>query len=184
MEPTDIQLMLRVKDGDVGAFRTLATRYREPLRRFIASQIADQSQADDFAQEALLRLWMARDRYEPTGKLSTYLFQIAKHYGLNQRRRFLSEVCVPSEEGLTMAPASPSCEPESIVLERLRRDRIRRAVAALPSPYGDVFRLCHEEGLRYREISERLRIPVGTVKSRMAETLKRLRRALSPLEDL
>ena len=184
MEPTDIQLMLRVRHGDVEAFRTLAARYRDPLRRYFASLIADRSQADDCAQETLLRLWITRERYEPTGKFSAYVFQIGKHYWLNQRKKFRLEISASSDGELGMAPAAPASEPENIVMERLRRERIRRAVAALPEPYREVFHLCHEEGMRYGEIAARLDIPIGTVKSRMAETTKRLRRTLAPKEDL
>ena len=184
MEPTDIQLMLRVRDGDVEAFRTLAARYREPLRRYFASLIAERSQADDCAQETLLRVWTAREQYEPTGKFSSYVFQIGTHYWLNQRKRFRLETCDSSGQLFNAVQAPQSAEPESIALERLRRERIRRAVAALPEPYLTVFRLCHEEGLRYADIAARMGIPVGTVKSRMAEALKRLRRSLSPREEL
>ena len=184
MEPTDIQLMLRVRDGDVAAFRMLAGRYREPLRRYFASLIADRSQADDCAQETLLRVWTAREQYEPTGKFSSYVFQIGTRYWLNQRKRFRLEPCDLSGQTLNAVRAPRAAEPESIALERLRRERIRRAVAALPKLYHEVFRLCHEEGLRYAEIAARMDIPVGTVKSRMAEALKRLRRSLSPREEL
>src|SRR2546423_1096009 len=62
MEPTDIQLMLRVRQSDVEAFRTLAERYREPLRRYFASLIAERSQADDCAGAAAARADPARRR--------------------------------------------------------------------------------------------------------------------------
>ncbi|HLJ55144.1 MAG TPA: RNA polymerase sigma factor [Chthonomonadaceae bacterium] len=184
MELADIQLMLRVRDGDVEAFREIATRYREPLRRYFASLIADRSQADDFAQETLLRLWASRERYEPSGKFSAYLFQIGTRCWLNERRKFETECRAAQDDAIELSPAAPATEPESIALERLRRARIRRAVAALPAAYREVFSLCHEDGMRYAEIAARLQIPVGTVKSRMAEALKRLRRALSPREEL
>ena len=59
------------------------------------------SQADDFVQETFLRLWLARSRYEPTGKFSTYLFQIGKHYWLNQRKKLRPEVGIVEESGST-----------------------------------------------------------------------------------
>ena len=70
MEPTDTELMLRVRNDDVAAFRELLRRYREPLRRFFAALLADRSQVDDFVQETFMRLWLHRRRYEPTGKFS------------------------------------------------------------------------------------------------------------------
>lgn len=185
MEPTDIELMLRARAGDVAAFQHLAQRYREPLRRFFAAVLADPSQADDCVQETFLRLWLARGRYEPTGKFSTYLYQIGKHYWLNQRRKLRLELreadALDDEaEGEALrAQALRVSQPEMILLERYRDARIRRAIAALPPHYRTVFELCHFEGLKYAEIGCRLGIPVGTVKSRMAEAVRRLRQALS-----
>jgi len=185
VEPTDIELMLRAREGDVAAFQHLAQRYREPLRRFFAAVLADPSQADDCVQETFLRLWLARGRYEPTGKFSTYLYQIGKHYWLNQCRKLRLEVreadALDDEAGgeALRAQALRVSQPEMILLERYRDARIRRAIAALPPHYRTVFELCHFEGLKYAEIGCRLGIPVGTVKSRMAEAVRRLRQALS-----
>jgi RNA polymerase sigma-70 factor (ECF subfamily) len=178
VEPTDIELMLRVRGDDVAAFRELARRWRGPLTRFLAALIADPSRADDFVQETFLRLWLSRHRYEPTGRFSTYLFQIAKHYWLNQRARLARDRELAPLDGADGACLVQETGPEATLMRRLREERIRRAVAALPVHYREVFTLCHVEGLRYAQISERLGIPLGTVKSRMAEAVRRLRQAL------
>ena len=70
-EPSDIELMLRVKAGEMAAFRQLTARYRDPLRRFFSAILEDRSLAEDYTQETFLRLWFTRERYEPTGKFST-----------------------------------------------------------------------------------------------------------------
>jgi RNA polymerase sigma-70 factor, ECF subfamily len=179
---TDIELMLRARADDAAAFQELVRRYREPLRRYFASLLADRSQADDFVQETFLRLWLSRRRYEPTGKFSTYLFQIGKHYWLNQRKKFRPEVgAVALEEAIEVASLTTT-QPHAVLLQRYQEGRIRRAIADLPEHYRSVFELCHFDGLRYAEIGGRLGIPVGTVKSRMAEAVRRLRAALAPEE--
>lgn len=177
MEPGDIELMLRVRDGDMAAFRSLVERYRSPLRRFFASLLADRSQADDCVQETFLRLWLLRDRYEPTGRFSTYLFQIGRHHMLNVRRKYQSAPVAPMEEGLEVR-AEPSEEPEPLLLRQLYAAQIRQAVEGLPTLYRCVFRLYYDEGLTQAEIAARLGIPIGTVKSRMSEAVRRLRRDL------
>jgi RNA polymerase sigma-70 factor (ECF subfamily) len=179
VDPTDIELMLRVRKGEVSAFRLLARRYREPLRRFFVGLLEDRSQAEDFVQETLLRLWLSRERYEPSGKFSTYLFQIGKHYWLNQRKKYRPVVSPDPPDRGQLAEPLRSSQPEAVLLEQFRSARIRRAIEALPEHYRVVFRLCHFDGLRYAEISARLGIPVGTVKSRMAEAVRRLRRELA-----
>jgi RNA polymerase sigma factor (sigma-70 family) len=175
MKPTDDELMMRAQTGDVTAFHTLTLRYRAPLRRFFAALIADPAQADDCVQETFLRLWTLRDRYAPTGKFAAYLFQIGRHYGLNQRKKFRPEVTRICAEGELEIVAPPVTQPENVLLEQHRKAQIRRAIAELPEYYRLVFLLSHEEGLRYAEIAARLEIPIGTVKSRMAEAVRRLR---------
>lgn len=180
----DIELMVRVKGGDVAAFRELARRYRDPLRRFFAALSGDRSQADDFAQETLLRLWISRERYEPSGRFSTYLFQIGRHFWLNQRKKEQrAPRSIPWQEledgsGDHLVSGLHGSDPESAHLATHRGGRILRAVDDLPPAYRKVFEMGHLRGLAYDSIARDLRIPVGTVKSRMFEAVRRLRRAL------
>jgi RNA polymerase sigma-70 factor, ECF subfamily len=178
-ESTDIELMLRAQNGDAAAFHELVRRYREPLRRFFAAMLADRSQADDFVQETFLRLWLARSRYEPTGKFSTYLFQIGKHYWMNQRKKLRLEVSFDHLDEILDAAALTTTQPEAVLLRGYRDRRIRRAIAALPDHYRAVFEMSHFGDLKYAEIACQLGIPAGTVKSRMAEAVRRLREALA-----
>lgn len=182
MELTDVELMLRVREGDVHAFRELAARYRDPLRRFFASVLADRSLADDYTQETLLRLWQSRERYVPAGSFSAYLFQIARHYWWNQRKKIgrnLSPAMPPEE--LVRDYCGPA-DPQAVILRRERRRWLLAAVAELPARYRAVFELYQFEAMSYAEVAAQLGIPVGTVKSRMSEALRRLRCALDALQ--
>jgi RNA polymerase sigma-70 factor (ECF subfamily) len=123
-------------------------------------------------------LWLARRRYEPAGRFSTYLFQIGKHYWLNQRKKRHPEVVDGVEVETLEVVSLTATQPEAILLQRYRDRRIRGAIAALPDHYRQVFELSHFEGLKYLEIANRLGIPIGTVKSRMAEAVRRLRMQL------
>ncbi len=179
--------MLRVQRcGDAAAFAELAGRYRGQLKRFFAALLPDPALADDFAQETLLRLWLSRSRYRPSGKFSAYLFQIARHHYLNQRLRYRAranrEVSTDAGDGLEIA-LPPRTQPETIFLERREQRRRAEAIAALPECYRIVFELRHFEGLKQEEIARRLGIPVGTVKSRMAEAVRRLRQRLTYEEE-
>ena len=184
----DITLMRRVQRcGDAAAFAVLAGRYRPALVRFFRAMLADSGQADDAAQETLLRLYLLREKYQPTGSFSAYLFQIARHYGLNQRARYAVRARVEtfaeaSDDATLLILAPPPTQPERVLLDQWEREKRERAVAALPISYRLVFTLRHEEGLAYAKISERLGIPLGTVKSRMAEATRRLRELLKEEE--
>jgi RNA polymerase sigma-70 factor (ECF subfamily) len=185
MEPSDIELMLRVRAGDPAAFHQLARRYREPLRRYFAALAGSAGPVDDLAQETLLRLWLVRERYEPTGRFAGYLFSIARHHWLNQRKKQQKRPArlAPLEEAALEAAPFQVNQPERVLLERLRHARIRQAIAALPEHYRVVFQLCQIEGWSYAEAADRLGIPLGTVKSRMAGAVRRLRAGLSGEEE-
>jgi RNA polymerase sigma-70 factor (ECF subfamily) len=181
-EASDIELMLRAKAGDTMAFRQIVTRYRDPLHRFFSAVIEDRSLADDYTQETFMRLWFTRDRYEPTGKFSTYLYEIGKHYWFNQRKKIKLPTISIDNDPIHILSASSETEPETVLLQQTREARIRQAIAALPVHYRAVFGMSHLEGLSYAEISCQLGIPVGTVKSRMSEAVRRLRATLTESE--
>jgi RNA polymerase sigma-70 factor (ECF subfamily) len=181
-EASDIELMLRAKAGDMLAFQQIVTRYRDPLRRFFRAVLEDRSLAEDFTQETFLRLWLTRERYEPTGKFSTYLYEIGKHYWFNQRKKVKLPTTSIDDGTFYIQSASAEAEPETVLLQQTHQARIRQAIAALPIHYRAVFEMSHLEGLSYAEISDRLGIPGGTVKSRMSEAVRRLRAALNERE--
>jgi len=154
--------------------------------RFFAATLPLPGHADDAAQETLLRLWLLRARYRPTGRFGAYALTIARHFGLNQSVKFRAQASRErniEEDAPFLAAPAPTTQPERIALARYEAARVRAAVAALPPGERAVFLLSHDDGLRYAEIACRLNIPVGTVKSRMASAIRRLRAALTNEEN-
>lgn len=96
----------------------------------------DESKADDFTQETFLRLWLARKRWKPKGKFTTYLFQIAKNFWLNQVREQSHEPETVSLEEVVDEEGTESdtqivtyaTQPELVLWENYRRWRVRQAV--------------------------------------------------------
>lgn len=187
--------MGRVRDGDdVNAFALLAGRYRPGLRAFFTALLPRemQKEADDLTQETLLRLWQSRRTWEPTGAFSSYLFQIARHHFANQRVRYRaiqSHEILLNGDGDTGGMAESSglilyaparTQPEAILLEQWEAARIRRAAQSLPPGCRAVFILSHFDGLTQQEIACRLNVPLGTVKSRLFDAVRRLRVRLTP----
>lgn len=82
----DVQLMLRVQDGDECAFTQLVTAYQDRLISIFLHLVSDQEAAEDLAQETFLRVYRARHSYRPTAKFSTWLFRIANNLASNARR--------------------------------------------------------------------------------------------------
>ncbi len=82
----DVQLMLRVAADDHQAFEQLVERYQDRLIGFFYHLIGDRATAEDLAQEAFLRVFRARERYQASARFSTWLFRIAHNLASNQRR--------------------------------------------------------------------------------------------------
>lgn len=184
----DTDAMLRVKAGDPDAFGLLVARFLRPLASFFVRLGADRALAEDCAQDVFLKLYRTRAAYEPRARLSTYLFSIARHHWIDVvRHRAAGPRTVSSDEpgrdedgGGTMSSRFVSGEEDPV--DGARRGEIEVALAAaiarLPAEQREVFALARSEHLRYQEISEILRIPVGTVKSRVHAAVQALREAL------
>src|SRR4051794_5784343 len=163
----DVRLMCRAREGDVRAFSSLFSRHRERVEAFLFRLFWDREKAEDGAQEVFLRLWMSRGRYEPRARFTTFLFQVAHNYWLDQLRKSGAR---PVEVDLTgemesrgsastlRAPAAT--EPHHQLFVNYRQWQIREAIARLPEVHRAVFVLVHLEGRRLVEVAEILEIPV------------------------
>ena len=170
----------------MAAFETLYARYSRPLVNFFFRLVWDRQRAEDLMQETFLRLWRGRSGYVPSGKFTTYLFQIGKNHWLNERdkaRRRIAPVSLDAgaegSNGLAEAVASQGGGPVRESLDRELGQKIAQAVSGLSEKLRLVFVLGQVQGIRYADISEILGIPVGTVKSRMANAEKMIRGRLS-----
>src|SRR5579863_5856302 len=83
---SDLELMLRVRSGDAGSFEVLLNRYRLPLVSYFVRMVRDPALAEDLAQEVFLRVYQARQRYQPEARFTTWLYRIATNLALNALR--------------------------------------------------------------------------------------------------
>lgn len=144
-----------------------ARKFEKNLLNFFWRQGVSYFEGEDLVQETYLRLWNYRKEYKPTAKLSTFLFLMARQVRLDalkrQTRREAREESWGREQPQAQAPAVQA------------REDVRWAVAQLSDPLREVVELGVFQDLPYAEIAEILEIPVGTVKSRMSNALKKLK---------
>jgi RNA polymerase sigma-70 factor (ECF subfamily) len=197
---TDEQAMWRVKmDDDAEAFADLVARWEKPIQRLCARMLGDIHRGEDLTQEAFARVFARRKNYEPTSKFSTFLWRVALNLcydelrKINRRGEFsLDNTGEPGEHDdfggqAVRAPIesfdSAEPGPDGQLVARERAEMVRRALLELSEPYRVVVVLRHYEGLKFREISDVLDIPEGTVKSRMAEALNQLSNLLNQTNE-
>ena len=186
-QPTDTELMTQAKLDNHHAFGVLVERHGNWLKRLFYHLFWSWEEAEDGVQEVFLRVWLARQQYEPKARFKTYLFRVARNYWVNRstRRRpkaalvSLEEEFGPRAARLLEELADQAPLPEEQVIRSYEVFCIRRAVDELPEKQRWVFILSHFGEMRYAEIAELLEIPEGTVKSRMAHALGHLRERLT-----
>lgn len=182
---TDEQAMWRVQSHDDSeAFAQIVHRWQGPIRNLCLRMTADLHRAEDLTQETFSRLHARRREWQPTAKLSTYLWRIAINLCHDENRRRTRHGEVPLETGedgehqanITVFHPTPHDELET----EERADQVRAALQRVTEPFRTVLVLRHYEDLKFREIADVLGVPEGTVKSRMVEGLSQLTRLLQP----
>lgn len=170
-EAEDRDLVLRARGGDREAFGILVRRYQRRVFALGLRWFHNADDADDVVQETFLRAWRALDRFEEDRPLAPWLLRIASNWARTQvetrKRRGGEEL----DESIRWEGPSPEEE-----LDKSRqREAIVRAVEELPEDQRVVLHLRVSEGLSYREISDTLDVPIGTVMSRLSRARETLR---------
>ena len=164
-ETDDFALMAQVRAGREDAFRALVERHRRPVLNFFARMGASHH-GEDLAQETFVRLWNYRKKYKPSAKFTTFLYVLARHAWLDFVRRQI-RFKLFTERYREEIPASTDGG-----LGQLRRKLdVQAALEKVPPKQREALVLAVHQGLAYEEIARILRIPVGTVKSRIFNAL-------------
>ena len=160
--PREHEAMLaqRAFAGDPRAFEAIVVRYQGPVLGLARRYLRSTADAEDAAQEAFVRAFVHRARFDPARPLLPWLLTVARHVCLDRLRR----------EARTIAAddAPDGCALEGVTAEdaasgREQLARLARALDALPEGQREVVAMFHLDGLAYREIAEALDVPIGTV---------------------
>jgi RNA polymerase sigma-70 factor (ECF subfamily) len=174
--PEDSALMLRYKDGDVGAFETLYKRHNDSLFRYLMRLCRHRATAEDLFQEVWGKIIKARERYRPTAKFTTFLYRVAHncfidHIRRNQRHQNTADIEPDTQQ-------NPAEGPDVATERSLARRRLESALGDLPDEQRDVFLLHEEGGLSLDEIAHVTGVNRETIKSRLRYAVNKLRAAI------
>ncbi len=186
------ELLQAAGRGEERAFEELVNRHNLELINFFFPLVWDRHLAEDLAQEVFVRLYTNAPRYTPIAKFRSYFYRVARSCWIDQHRRTKSRRLERSLDAETDTGAS--LRDVLVVLAEQPEEAARKeefvkglvlAIDSLPTDHKVVFILSQVEGLRYKEIAEVLKVPEGTVKSRMHACLKKIRESLRvrPGED-
>ncbi len=174
----DAALADRARDGDVDAYAELVRRYRELAFRVAWLVARDRSEAEDAVQEAFVKAYHAMAGFRPGAPFRPWILQIVANEARNRARasRRRDALTLRVSSAATSGDAAPS--PEAALLAGEERDRLLDAVNALPEDARLVVSCRYFLGLSEEETATTLGLRLGTVKSRTARALDRLREAL------
>ena len=185
----DVDLMLSFKRGDYNAFASLVEKHQQSLIQFFYAQHPDQQLAEDCAQEVWRKVFKARNDYVARARFKTYLFRVARNYWIDvYRSKSKHKPLVSLDAGSASFDDAPALAnmvadelptPPSLLSNEELKTKIQWALERLPINQREVFVLSEFQGLKYQDIGEALEIPVGTVKSRMFNAMRRLRDLLN-----
>jgi RNA polymerase sigma-70 factor (ECF subfamily) len=141
-----------------------------PLRRYARSLARDESQAEDLVQDTLVRAYERRSSFRPGGNLRGWLLSILHNTFIDHRRRHVAEFRHLEQAAAIAATAAPP-DQES----RVRLQQVQAAFMSLPDEQRAALHLVAIEGLSYQEAANALKIPVGTLMSRLGRARATLR---------
>lgn len=164
---------------DKQAFAKLFEDYAPRIKAYMIRQGADPATAEELAQETLMTVWRKAALYSPSkGSATTWIFTIARNLRIDRLRREVPWQVLPEGHG---EKASEDTPPDEMLAESERRERIHEVLATLPADQHQVVVLSFIDGLSHSEISERLDVPLGTVKSRMRLAYQKIRESVEDL---
>jgi len=185
--------MAAYQKGDVAAFGELMARHEKRLWNFLRRFVRDKATAEDLLQEVFLRVVKSAVQWQPSAKVSTWLFTIARNLCTDQARRAefrqaeSLDQANAGEEGSGLRRidrvAANSGDAEKEAMGREIASLVDRAVGELPVEQREVFLMREVMDMSFAEIAAQVGASEPTVKSRMRYALQRLRSGLGELHE-
>ncbi len=184
---SDEELMSRYREeGQAAVFNELVHRYEHELYRYLARYLGDPTGAEDVFQNTFLQVHLKRGLFENGRPFRPWLYAIATHQAVDALRKAGRQPTVSLDQRVS-APRSDSdagnlidllvsegSGPLAELQESERQQWVRESIARLPDTLRQTLILAYHQDLKFREIAEILKIPVGTVKSRLHAALEKL----------
>lgn len=181
-ELTEKELISLLKKGDRDAFNELVARYQSKVINISYNLLSDSEDALDASQEVFIKIYRNISTFRESSSLSTWIYRITVNIcrdTLRKRQRTADTVSITGEDDETQDIPDTGSSPELMTEHTELQLAVRRAIAELSEEYKTVLTLCDIEGMSYDDISAILRIPTGTVKSRLNRARAALRKKIS-----
>lgn len=179
---TDEELALQAKGGDTRAFEVLVEKYKRHAYFIAYGFVGNREAALDLSQEAFVRAYKAIHRYKPDFRFFTWFYKILSNLCIShlEKRRVRRKYEVSLEE-VPFELATSKLDPATIYEQKELKKKLWEGLSNLPLDFKEIIILRHFRGFSYKEISEILQIPVGSVMSRLYYARMKLKEELKDL---
>ncbi len=192
LQTEEAALIEELKAGSEEAFAWLITRYHQPIYSLLARTVHDRADAADLTQDVFVKVFRKIGSFHGESSLRTWIYRIALHEASNQRRWWVrhKQQEVPIEQEVMESESSssvrlkdmlvdPTESPLDVAEREESRERVERALQAVPEPFRTTLILRDIEGFVYEEVAEIQGVSLGTVKSRLVRGRSCLRGLLN-----
>ena len=185
-EFTDEELMAQFQGGNEYAYLDLVKRFKDRLFTFIYRFVNDEGLAEDLVQDTLVKVYTHRHSYREIARFSTWIYTIAGNLARTElrkrKRRATFSMSSLGQGNREYEFPSTDYTPAADLEGKQTEQHVRMALAKLPLHFRTVVILRDVQELSYEEISKIMKIPLGTVKSRVNRARLRLQELLSKLD--
>ncbi|MFD4759093.1 sigma-70 family RNA polymerase sigma factor [Streptomyces sp. NPDC058439] len=172
------ELLEMVAQGDQDAFAKVYDAVSGPVLGLVRSVLRDPAQSEEVAQEVLVEVWRTVPRFRAArGSAMSWVLTLAHRRAVDRVRS--AEASAAREYRAALLDRTPAFDEVTEQVEsRVEREQVRRCVRTLSELQRQSVDLAYYRGLTYREVSELLSVPLGTIKTRLRDGLIRLRDCL------
>jgi RNA polymerase sigma-70 factor (ECF subfamily) len=178
---TDEQILQEIKKGNSSVYRELVIRYESQIASTIISMLGKGPEAEDIGQEVFIRFYKAIPRFRGESSVGTYLTRIAINLSLNEikRRKRKKNIFIEKEisELINYIDDNKQDLPED-------KEMVNMAIQSLNPKFRSVLVLRLIDGYSTEEVAKILKIPIGTVLSRLSRAQEKLKEKLTPLMEV
>jgi RNA polymerase sigma-70 factor (ECF subfamily) len=192
MDLSETEIIELCKKGDRDAFNTLVEKYQTQVINIAYSMLSNREDALDAAQEVFVKIYKNIGGFKGKSSLSTWIYRIVSNVCndiLRKRRKNTNVISISTsaqedDENKDFDITDTNPTPEELLELSEQQRVVRMAISELSDEYREIVTLCDIEQLSYDEISQILKCPVGTVKSRLNRARSALKKKLIKNREL
>ncbi len=161
---TDEEIVIKTRSVDSGFYAVIMERYQDKLLRYASNLVKDEDKAADIVQAAFIKAYINLNGFDTKKKFSSWVYRIVHNEAINFIEKFKKEIAIPenidfkSEEDI-----EKNFEQKETII------KVQECLKKMPVMYAEPLTLYYIEEKSYKDISDILRIPMGTVATRISQ---------------